>query len=120
MALVDAQTAYFAASIAETRAVLNATTSSAQVSGGTLASGRWLLQVIPSDAAALVWVRLGSSRAANGLVTATTVGAAKQMPLCAATITAVEFLVNPGFNDAAPAVICSAGTAACYLTRVSE
>lgn len=119
MAIPNPQSAFFNASIEETRPVLAATTASAQFTGGTLTPGRWLLQVVPSDPAAFVWVALGSSRVGGGVVTATIVGAAKQMPLCSSTITAVEFLVAGGFNDAAPAVICSAGTATCYLTRVS-
>lgn len=120
MALVDFSNIFYKASIAETRNVLNATVASAQFAGGQLAPGRWLLQVVPSVDTAFIWVALGAHRDNGGAVTATTVGGARQMPLSTKTITLIEFVVNPGFNDAAPAVVCSSGTATCYLTRVAE
>ncbi len=118
MPIVNPTDIFYKASIAETRLVLNATVASSQFAGGQLTPGRWLLQVIPSADTVLVWVKLGTFSA--GVVTATILGDAKQMPLSQKTIVAIEFYVNNNFNDAAPAVICSAGTAACYLTRVSE
>lgn len=118
MALVNATAAFYNASIEETR-VRSATTTSSQFTGGSLAAGRWLLQVIPSADTVLVWVKLGSSEIAGGVVTATLVAGPKQMPLSTKTIIAVEFMVSGTHNDAAPAVITSAGTAECYLTRVS-
>ena len=117
MATNDPVTGFYKASIEETR-VLSATAASQQFAGGSLNAGRWLLQVIPSADTVLVWVKLGTS-VGGGVVTATPVAGAKQMPLCTKTIIAVEFWVSGVFNDAAPAVICSAGTAECYLTRVS-
>lgn len=118
MATNDPVTGFYKASIEETR-VLSATAASQQFAGGSLNAGRWLLQVIPSADTVLVWVKLGSSTVLAGVVTATAGAGAKQMPLCTKTIIAVEFWVSGVFNDAAPAVICSAGTAECYLTRVS-
>lgn len=118
MPIVNPTDIFYKASIAETYAVLNATTVSSQFAGGALTPGRWLLQVIPSADTVVVWVKLGA--ASGGALTATTAGAAKQMPLSQKTLIAIEFNVNNNFNDAPPAVICSAGTAVCYLTRISE
>lgn len=118
MATNDPVSSFYKASIEETR-VLSATAASSQFAGGSLNAGRWLLQVIPSADTVVVWVKLGSSAISAGVVTVVPGAGAKQMPLSSKTIIAVEFWVSGTSNDAAPAVICSAGTAECYLTRVS-
>ncbi len=116
MATNDPVAGFYKASIEETR-VLAATNTAAPFAGAALNAGRWLLQVIPSADTVLVWVKLGSS--AGPAPVATAAAGDKQMPLSSKTIVAVEFWVSGSFNDAPPSVICSTGTADCYLTRVS-
>jgi len=105
---------HFFDAAAEDTVLLQPTVASVQL-GAALKPSRYVIQVIPSDPTAIVWICFGPYGTS---LTATTGAGAKRIPLGSRILVTFEFNTRTGINDTV-AAICSAGTADVWITDIS-